>query len=66
MFPLVQKYKNRPRNAGVMIENKVVHFCGPRSTSVIRMPNYVVYNSKTAHKRFVIVIYFKAVVTDVT
>ena len=26
LFPLVQKYKNRPRNAGVIRENKVTLF----------------------------------------
>jgi len=32
LFPLVKTYKDQPRNAEVIIENKVARFYGPRCT----------------------------------
>jgi len=35
LFPLVQKYKNRPTKAGVIIKNKVARFFGLQCISLL-------------------------------
>jgi len=51
LFPLVQKYKNRPRKARVIIENKVARFYGSRCIIEYNLANFTTFSTFTACRK---------------